>query len=265
MNIPKIIHFCWFGRNPLPSLAKKCIESWRKFFPDWTIIEWNEDNYDVNKIPYISEAYEQRKYAFVSDYARFDILYQYGGIYFDTDVEVIKSFDDILSNGMFMGFEIDGGNSNSIKESNNILQEKMINPGLGLGVAPGLGLGVAPGLGIIKKILDYYQNQHFVDLNGKINTETVVTKITRILIEEGLKNVSGIQKISGVIIYPKEYFNPLNNNTGKLEITDNTHSIHWYSMTWMSKMQRFRSMITRPIHRIFGETIFHKLRKINKI
>lgn len=94
-EIPKKIHYCWFGRNPLPKSALKCIQSWKKYFPDYEIIQWNEDNYDVNKIKYIREAHQAKKYAFVSDYARFDILYHEGGIYFDTDVEVIKSFDDI--------------------------------------------------------------------------------------------------------------------------------------------------------------------------
>ena len=103
--IPKIIHYCWFGRNPLPESAIKCINSWKKFFPDYEIKEWNEDNFDVNIIPYTAEAYEAKKYAFVSDYARFWILYHFGGIYFDTDVEVIKPFDDILERGPFMGRE----------------------------------------------------------------------------------------------------------------------------------------------------------------
>jgi mannosyltransferase OCH1-like enzyme len=103
--IPKVIHYCWFGRNPLPPFAVKCIESWKKFLPGYEIKEWNEDNFDVNIIPYTQEAYEARKYAFVSDYARFYILYHHGGIYFDTDVEVIKSIDDIIERGAFMGCE----------------------------------------------------------------------------------------------------------------------------------------------------------------
>ena len=106
--IPKIIHYCWFGRNSLPASAQKCIASWRKYFPDYEIKEWNEDIFNVNIIPYTQQAYEAQKYAFVSDYARFWILYHYGGLYFDTDVEVIKSFDDIVDKGAFMGLEIDG-------------------------------------------------------------------------------------------------------------------------------------------------------------
>lgn len=105
--IPKIIHYCWFGRGPLPELAQKCIASWKKYLPDYEIKEWNEDNFDVNIIPYTAEAYKAKKYAFVSDYARFWILYQYGGIYFDTDVEVIRPMDDIIERGNFMGFETD--------------------------------------------------------------------------------------------------------------------------------------------------------------
>ena len=105
--IPKLIHYCWFGRNPLPKSAIKCIESWKKFLPDYEIKEWNENNFDVNIIPYTKEAYECKKYAFVSDYARFWILYKYGGLYFDTDVEVIKSMDDIIERGPFMGIEVE--------------------------------------------------------------------------------------------------------------------------------------------------------------
>ena len=118
--IPKIIHYCWFGGNPLPASALKCIESWRKYCPDYEIKEWNESNYDVNKIRYSSQAYQAKKYAFVSDYARFDILYQWGGLYFDTDVEVIRPIDDILAKGAFLGLET----------------SETVNPGLGMAVSP---------------------------------------------------------------------------------------------------------------------------------
>lgn len=122
--IPKKIHYCWFGRNPLPESALKCIASWRKYLPDYEIIEWNEDNFDVNSIPYTRQAYESKKYAFVSDYARFKILYEHGGLYFDTDVEVIRPMDDIIAKGPFMGFEI-----NPCTER----PQGAVNPGLGLG------------------------------------------------------------------------------------------------------------------------------------
>ncbi len=240
--IPKTIHYCWFGKSPLPESAKKCIESWKKFFPDYEIKEWNEDNYSVYKIPYTQQAYDAKKYAFVSDYARFDILYQYGGIYFDTDVEVIKPFDDIISKGAFMGCETDAE--------------------CGLTVAPGLGIACAPGLEIYKEILDFYDNEQFINHDGSENTETVVIKTTNILKKHGLKNEVGIQQIAGINIYPKEYFNPLNNNTGKLEITENTHSIHLYAMTWLSERDRIISRLSRPFHRIFGDTCFQWVKKL---
>ena len=120
-RIPKIIHYCWFGNNPKPEIVYKCIESWKKYFPDYEIVEWNEKNYDVNKELYMQEAYSCKKWAFVSDYARFDVLYQYGGIYFDTDVEVLKKFpQEILCNQAFTGIE----------------STKIISPGLVFGCAP---------------------------------------------------------------------------------------------------------------------------------
>ena len=226
--IPKKIHYCWFGRNELPETAKKCIDSWKKYFPEYEIIQWNEDNYDVRKNNYIREAYEKKKYAFVSDYARFDVLYRHGGLYFDTDVEVIKSFDDILNQGSYMGCEIDGNDCKNY----SIL------------VNPGLGMAAPAGLELYKEILDYY------------DTTTVVTRTTQILLERGLKNTSEIQQIGQIVIYPKEFFNPRNNNTGVLQKTNNTHSIHWYAQSWVSSKERLKSKITRPIHRIFGEDCF---------
>jgi hypothetical protein len=250
--IPKKIHYCWFGRNPLPNSAKKCITSWKKFFPDYEIIEWNEDNYDVTKIPYIKQAYEAKKYAFVSDYARFDIIYHEGGVYFDTDVEVIRSFDDILARGAFMGCEIDG----SVSKETERIHASSSTAGC---VNPGLGIAAAPGLRLYKEILDYYSTQSFFNPDGTMNGETVVTKTTRILQEHGLKDVKGIQKVEEITIYSKEYFNPLNNNTGALDKTENTHSIHWYSMTWLSPMERLKTKITRPLHRVFGEDVLRRL------
>ena len=240
--IPKIIHYCWFGGKPLPKTAIKCINSWKNYFPDFEIKEWNETNYDVEKIPYIAEAYYKKKYAFVSDYARFDILYKFGGVYFDTDVEVIKSFNDILERGAFMGCEADGG-------------EPEIN------VAPGLGIAAEAGMDIYKEILDYYDNERFLNEDGSINNETVVKKTTRILIERGLKNYKGIQKVAGITVYPKEYFNPLKDSTGVMNITENTRSIHWYAKSWIDLKARVRSTITRPFHRLFGDNCFNGLKR----
>lgn len=242
--IPKIIHYCWFGRNPLPESAQKCIMSWRKFFPEYEIKEWNEDNFDVNTITYTRQAYEKKKYAFVSDYARFKILYENGGLYFDTDVEVIKPFDDILERGAFMGCELDTPLCSAVN--------------------PGLGLGVAPGLGIYKELLDKYASMSFLCNDGSQNLTTIVKYTTDLLIRHGLKTTDEIQTVAGITIYPKEYFNPLDDNTGQLVITPATHSIHWYSKTWL-KVSPWRIKISRLAHRYLGYTLSKQLRSIFKL
>ena len=244
--IPKVIHYCWFGRNPLPSLAIKCIESWRKYLPDYEIKEWNEDNFDVNIIPYTQEAYQVGKYAFVSDYARFWILYKYGGLYFDTDVEVIKPMDDIIARGPFMGCEKDVSDTSVAS----------VAPGLGLGVNPGLGLGVNPGLGLYKEILEMYSKLSFVNKDGTYNQKTIVQYTTEILCEYGLKESNEIQECAGVWIYPKEYFCPLD-QTLTLHITSNTRSIHHYDSSWLSPQKR----IIKKIKRFLGYSFSSKLRR----
>ena len=214
--IPKIIHYCWFGRNPLPTSALKCIASWRKFLPNYEIKEWNEDNFDVNIIPYTQQAYEAKKYAFVSDYARFWILYHYGGLYFDTDVEVIRSFDDIIERGAFMGLEIDG-----------------TKKGSKIAIAPGLGLGAEADSPIYREILDGFEKMDFYDANGKRNNFSMIPLVTHMFIKKGLFANGQIQQICGITIYPQCFFNPYNSVNGRLQLTPETHSIHWYSATWM--------------------------------
>ena len=238
--IPKIIHYCWFGRGPLPELAQKCIASWKKYLPDYEIKEWNEDNFDVNIIPYTAEAYKAKKYAFVSDYARFWILYQYGGIYFDTDVEVIRPIDDIVERGNFMGFETDP--KPQLKED---VSKASVAPGLGLGVNPGLGLGVNPGLGIIEKMMHYYDGQHFVQEAVMKNQITVVHIATKVLRDNGLKNVAGIQEVAGCYIYPAEYFCPINVTTGRIHVEKNTRTIHHYAGTWVDKKFSMKEIFKR--------------------
>ena len=143
--IPKVIHYCWFGRNPLPPLAVKCIESWKKYLPDYEIKEWNEDNFDVYTNQYTTEAYQAKKYAYVSDYARFWALYNEGGVYFDIDVEVIKPLDDLISKGSFMGCEKDGDGAYTYPE-----------------VAPGLIVGCEPNHPIIKELFYIYEGFSFI-------------------------------------------------------------------------------------------------------
>ena len=232
--IPKIIHYCWFGRGPMPELAQKCIASWKKYLPDYEIKEWNEDNFDVNIIPYTAEAYNAKKYAFVSDYARFWILYQYGGIYFDTDVEVIPPIDDIVERGNFMGFETDPKPQLKADAS-----EASINPGL--------GMGVAPGLGIIKKMLDYYEGRHFEFIPGGIGQLTIVHIATEVLLKAGLKQQHGIQQVNDIWIYPAEYFCPINLKTGRIHVKPNTRTIHHYAGTWQDKHFSFKEWIKKVL------------------
>lgn len=215
--IPKVVHYCWFGGNQLPDDAKKCIESWRKFFPEYEIKEWNERNFDVNCCDYVKEAYAAKKWAFVSDYARFWILYHEGGLYFDTDVEVIKDMSDIIAQGAFMGCETDDKCN------------------------PGLGLGANPGLGIYKEILDYYAKIHFL-IEGN-TTETVVTHTSKILKSHGWIGDGKIEQIESVTIYPPEYFCPMDYKTGKLDITPNTRSIHWYTASWQSSYSKAKTKL----------------------
>lgn len=228
-DIPKVIHYCWFGGKPLPQSAKKCIESWKRFLPDYKIKEWNESNFDVNAIPYIQEAYEAKKYAFVSDYARFKILYDQGGLYFDTDVEVIRPLDDIIERGPFMGCEQDASGATTIA------------------VNPGLGLGVSPGLGLYKEMLDLYATLHFKNANGTLNQKTVVQYTTELLSKHGLSQKKDIQSVAGVWIYPKEYFNPIEMTGRRLVIAPNTRSIHHYAATWQSPYRRMKKKIARLI------------------
>lgn len=239
--IPKVIHYCWFGRNPLPSLAVKCIESWKKYFPDYEIKEWNENNFNVNIIIYTQEAYERKKYAFVSDYARFWILYHYGGLYFDTDVEVIKPMNDIIVKGPFMGCEKDVDKQESTVSS--------AIPSLGLGVNPGLGLGVGPGLELYGELLRLYDGLHFIKKNGSLNLKTVVDYTTEVLCSHGLKNISEIQYVANVWIYPKEYFCPIDYVTKKKVVTKNTYSIHHYAASWVTPWQALKDRIKRMIGR----------------
>ena len=232
--IPKIIHYCWFGRGPLPELAQKCIASWKKYLPDYEIKEWNEDNFDVNIIPYTAEAYQAKKYAFVSDYARFWVLYKYGGIYFDTDVEVIRPIDDIISKGNFMGFETDPKPQLKADAS-----EASINPGL--------GMGVAPGLGIIKKMLDFYEGRHFEFIPGGIGQLTIVHIATEVLLKAGLEQQHGIQQVNDIWIYPAEYFCPINLKTGRIHVKPNTRTIHHYAGTWQDKHFSFKEWIKKVL------------------
>lgn len=215
-KIPKIIHYCWFGGKPLPPLAEECIASWRKYLPDYEIKEWNEENFDVTMNSYVEEAYYMKKYAFVSDFARFYILYHHGGIYFDVDVEVLKPMDDILARGPFMGLEKMEGSKK----------------GRSVAVAAGLGMASYPKLPYFGEMVKYYQKHHFISWRGKFSS-TVVVLATKLLQKHQSIDLDNITLCEGIYIYPDDYFDPMNYYTGDVTITENTRSIHRYAASWI--------------------------------
>lgn len=240
--IPKTINYCWFGKNPLPISAERCIASWKKNMPEYEIKEWNEDNFDINLIPFTKEAANMKKYAFVSDYARLWILYNYGGIYFDTDVEVIKPLNKILEKGAFMGFE-----------------KNIKTPSAAINVNPGLGFACEAGNPIIKEIMDCYKTTHFI-VNGEPQFITIVTITTNILKKYGLQVSNTPIKVKDFTIYPWEYFCPIEYLSNKLEITENTYTIHHYTESWMSWKQKLMMRKGALFNNKFGRILKRILR-----
>ena len=207
--IPKVIHYCWFGGNPIPEKYRMWMESWKKFCPDYEIKEWNESNYDITKNKYMLQAYEQKKWGFVPDYARLDIIYNHGGIYLDTDVEVIANFDELLYQKGFAGFE----------------REDFVNLGS--------GFGAVPGLPIIKQMLDYYEDKEFVNEDGSLNMIASPQLQTSVLAEHGLERNGEYQVVEDLTIYPEKMFNGKSERLRRIKLTPYTHSIHHYDASWV--------------------------------
>ncbi len=242
-NIPKIIHYCWFGGNPFSELEKKCIDSWKKYMPDYEIKEWNESNFDIECCEYVKEAYQAKKWAFVSDYARYKILYECGGIYLDTDVELLKPLTDIVACGNYMGCE------------NYDEFEMKVNPGLGCAA-----VARHP---FYKEIIDDYEKSHFIKDDGTFDLDcTIVKRTTDLLKKHGLVDTMEIQNIDDIYIYPSEYFSPKGNTDGKLRLTDNSYSIHHYKASWVTKSLKNRTRFIKALYIIFGKKGFNILRKI---
>ena len=235
MAIPKIINYCWFGYGKKSKMVKRCISSWRKFAPDYKIVEWNENNFDIKINKYVKEAYENRKWAFVSDYARLWIIYNNGGIYFDTDVELIKPIDEEILN--YKGFYC--------MENDKI--------------ATGLGFGAEKEDKIVKKLLDSYNN-----INIKFDNETTCVRLNEPIFESEFKaiNKEKINIQNNYIILPTEYFCPLNYITGEMEITKNTIGIHWYNASWYTKKEKAGKRIKQIKRKIIGNENFEKIKKI---
>lgn len=235
----QLIHYIWFGDRPLPQKACQCLESWRRFFPEWEIHRWDEGNFDLDSNLYAKQASSVGKWAFASDYARFRILDDFGGLYFDTDVEVIREFGDILELEAFSAFE----------------NETDVNPGLVL-------YSCRPHQPVIHAVREWYEKAHFLDEKGKPMTSPNVCGIFK----EMLRNYGFVannqrQTCGGLTLFPKDYFCPLDDNTGILHCTSNTYSIHWYDKSWLPWHTILRNRFSRIIHRWFGKDIRHRLFK----
>lgn len=211
--IPKKIHYCWFGRGKMPDLAVKCIESWKKYLPEYEIKEWNEDTFDLNLYPYAKEAYENRKFAFVTDVVRLYAMYTEGGIYMDTDVEVLKPLDYLLQFEGVSGFET----------------ESQIPTGL---------MASRKGLPLVKELLDDYNGLHFVKADGSFDLTTNVIRITNIFRRHGFKPNGKMQTVADFTLLPKDYLCPKDYRDDKIYLTDNSLCIHHFSASWTSPAHR---------------------------
>ena len=213
-KISKIIHYCWFGGNPLPELAVKCIESWKKYCPDYEIMEWNEKNFPPEFNDYVKEAYECKKWAFVSDVARLYALVKYGGVYMDTDVEVLKPLDDILVYDAISGFEA----IDSIPTG--LMAAKKEHP-------------------LFQRLLSDYNGEHFLYEDGTMNMTTNVVRITEACLEYGLELNNKMQTVGDFTLMPKEYFCPKDHITEEITVTSNTYTIHHFSSSWITEERRY--------------------------
>lgn len=229
--IPKKIHYCWFGHNPLPEDAKKCISSWRKHLPDYEIIEWNEDNFDVTSNRYVKEAYESRKFAFVTDFVRLFALFNVGGIYMDTDVEVLKSYDPFLHHIAFSGFE------------NN-------------GYVPTGTMAAEKGSIWAKELLEQYENRKFIQDDGTFDLTTNTAVITNYMKDKGLVTNNTFQDFPGLVtMYPSDWFCPKDHGTGKIKLTENSVCIHHFACSWLDHTTTsFKlHLLKNKLIKIFGD------------
>ena len=221
----KYIHYCWFGGKNLSKLAKKCIRSWKKYLPDYEIVRWDETNFDVNECPFIKEAYEQKMWAFVADYVRTKALYEYGGVYFDTDMMVKKNIDFLLEKEAFAGVEDSGFVNVAVWGAKNPKNE------------------------LVGEVLNFYKEQeHF---EGKdIYSITIPVVVTKFLVEHGFDGYStDIQNVDGTYIYPRDYFYPLSYDRQDNDFTKNTCMIHYSDASWVSKSEKKNVKLIRRFGR----------------
>ena len=236
-NIPKIIHYCWFGRGEKPEIVKKCIQSWKNILVDYEIIEWNEDNFNIKCNKFVKEAYENRKFAFVSDYVRLYALYNMGGIYLDTDTEVFKSLDEFLYEDSFWGFE----------EKNYIATST---------------IGAKKENKLIKMFLDFYEEKSFDETSKNIETSTNVQIVTNLFKELGFKMNGEKQTIKNIAsIYPQAYFSPYDYINYYDKKTDKTYTMHHFHKSWISPKDRIKSNLKKALAKTIGGKNIAKIRE----
>lgn len=217
--IPKVIHYCWFGRNPKPKQMEKCIKSWKKHCPDYEIREWNEDNFDISTAPlYVRQAYEAKKWAFVTDYVRLQVVFENGGIYLDTDVELKKNLDFLLAHRAYFGFETN----------------RNINTGL--------GFGAEKGTDILRELMDSYGEIPFVYPDGSFDLTPCPFRDTEVFLRHGLRQDDTLQLLDGdILILPSVCLCPISWETRIRRRSRETVSIHWYGASWHTKEERARA------------------------
>ena len=234
-EIPKIIHYCWFGNSEKPEIVKRCINSWRENLKGYQIKEWNEETFDLNANSFVKQAYDNKKFAFVSDYVRVYALYNYGGIYLDTDVEVIKNFDIYLDNESFWGFEA----GNYIATST---------------------IGAARGNKLIKEFLDSYKEKNFINEDGSYNTTTNVKIVSEIFKNLGIKLNGEYQKIENIgSVYPIEVFSPYDYRYYEDLRNEDTVCIHHYYKSWLSSSEKIKQKLKKFIIKLVGVNKFKKI------
>lgn len=236
-SIPKIIHYCWVGGNPKPQSVLYCIESWKRFCPDYEIREWNETNYDFSKNEYMRQAYEAKKWGFVPDYARLDIVYTHGGIYFDTDVELLQSLDALLNQDGFMGFENTGDG------------EFFVNCGH--------GFGAVPHNEVIRQARDLYDQVSFLKEDGTPNLLASPYYTTQSLRQIGLKQENQDQQLPGMMVYASDVLCPKNFRTGKVSRTSRTVSIHHFTASWVDEKIKAEMAHQQKVKNVFGAKLGH--------